>query len=108
MSENDAATHDEVVTVLMEWAQAIRNDWGSIDGRSSRDELNWLATCLVASHDPSLAAHVPTLRSVRDEAGVCVYGGGHWQEYCTPECVLAPAEPAAPEHVTESDDDGGN
>lgn len=80
---------NDATTVLREWAIAIRLDWGSIDGRSCRDELNALAGFI----DAQLAGEpVPDITAMRYAAGVCPFGGAHWQdgwsrctaESCTP------------------------
>jgi hypothetical protein len=74
------ATHAEVVHVLREWGQSIRDDWGSIDGRSCRDALDRLANHLAFAHEHAEAD--ATLTRVRDDVGVCILGQGHWQHYC--------------------------
>ena len=64
-----------ISTVLDEWAQAIRGDWGSIDGRTCRSELQNLSSYLFV--DEPLEVEY-----VRYTAGICVEGKGHWLEWC--------------------------
>lgn len=77
------ATFAEVLGVLREWGSAIRGDWSndSIDGRSCRQELNYLADALELARRTDRAAG--SLVRVRFEAGVCLSGGGHWPMYCS-------------------------
>jgi predicted urease superfamily metal-dependent hydrolase len=74
------ATFGEAVMVLREWAQAIREDWGSIDGRSCREELNLLADALIAANHQS--GSMATVRQLRRATGLCPEGGAHWALYC--------------------------
>ena len=65
------------VRVLREYANALRGDWGSIDGRSEKMSLNAIADAIV-SNEPH------TMESLRNAAGVCPAGGGHGTDYCAP------------------------
>ena len=68
-----------VQRVLGEWAQAIRGDWGSIDGRTCRDQLDDLAEALTSDTKTDI-------KQLRDDSGICPHGGGHWTMYCTDSC----------------------
>ena len=62
-----------VADLLDDWATAIRVDWGSIDGRTCRTELNELSAYLRGERD------LPT----HEDIGVCVEGeyGAHWSHW---------------------------
>ena len=56
-------------SVLDAWGQAIRGDWGSIDGRSCRDELYAISSYLRGDGDSLQPKDV----------GVCMIDDGpHW------------------------------
>jgi len=57
--------------VLDEWATAIRGDWGSIDGRTCRDQLGRVSAYLRGERDELTLSDV----------GVCAGGefGAHWE-----------------------------
>jgi hypothetical protein len=67
---NDKARLAKAARILDNYADALRGDWGSIDGRSERRALNELTTFMRGDTD------------ICDEAdlGVCVKGpyGAHW------------------------------
>lgn len=91
MTESNA-TFGQVLMVLREWADAIRGDWGSIDGRSVRADMNLMAdTLLAANHDSGSQV---TVRALRQTMGVCAVGGGHWEWYCNDgrDCAAQAAE----------------
>jgi len=64
-----------ISTVLDEWAQAIRGDWGSIDGRTCRSELQNLSSFLMAEEPLDI-------EYLRWNAEICPEGKGHWLEWC--------------------------
>lgn len=66
-----------VPQLLREYGAAIRGDWGSIDGRCVRDDMENLADWV---EDP---ASVPA--DARVVLGICPAEGGHWTDYCTPD-----------------------
>ena len=66
------------VRVLREYANALRGDWGSIDGRSEKISINAIADAIVADEPP-------TIEALRAEADLCPQGGGHWTEHCYPD-----------------------
>jgi len=74
---------EEVSKVLCEYGAAIRGDWGSIDGRSEQSTIDTFAAAIQKPADYTVA-------KLRDQAGICVNGGGHWTEYCDDSCVVAP------------------
>ncbi len=65
--------------VLDDWATAIRGDWGSIDGRTCRDELGEVSRFLRGDRD--------TL--TQEDVGVCIKGefGAHWDDHWPEEHV---------------------
>lgn len=69
----------QLTEVLREWAEALRGDWGSIDGRGCRSELETLAALIDVAVEEPLKM---TLAQVRDQVGICLHGGGHWISYC--------------------------
>lgn len=73
---NEQAARREVVyTVMQEWAQAIRGDWVSIDGRSIRSQVDEFVQQL---REPSERS----LEEWRVRLGICTDGQGHWERYC--------------------------
>lgn len=66
----------DATTVLREWAAAFRGDWGSVDGRGARIELNEIADW---ADSPDTA---PSLLVMRETVGICRLGKGHWFTYC--------------------------
>lgn len=72
------ASHAEVIQVLREWALAIRRDWGTIDGRCSKNQLDTIAGFLEHAHEQGHAG--APLSVIRRHAGVCPHGGGHWDD----------------------------
>lgn len=63
---------EKAAAILDHWASALRGDWGSIDGRTCRDELNRVSEFLRGERE--------TL--TLDDVGVCIEGeyGAHWQQ----------------------------
>lgn len=76
MADNTAVA----AKALREYADAIRGDWGSIDGRSEKNSLNRLADVI---EDRDTEVSIDTLRDV---LGVCPHGQGHWTMYCDEDC----------------------
>ena len=66
--------------LLDEYARALRGSWGGIDGRSEQSALNCLSAT-IREYGSNPLADSEVLR-LRDDLGVCPYGGGHWTEYC--------------------------
>lgn len=66
-------------TVLREWAQAIREDWGTVDGRSCRSQLQTLADYIDIELSDGVSA---PLAQIRDDVGICPSGNAHWSGYC--------------------------
>ena len=64
--------------VLDDWATAIRGDWGSIDGRTCRDELGEISAFLLGERDTLTPKDV----------GVCTEGkyGAHWEYHFDNMC----------------------
>ena len=71
MSDNRAV----VARALRAWGSAIRGDWGSIDGRTCRDEVGELAALL--KDDAPEVTYAQACRS----AGVCWFSKA-WPEHC--------------------------
>ena len=70
-SERERLEHG--LKVLDAWANAIRGDWGSIDGRQSQSEL-WAIGGYLSGERETLTF---------GDAGVCK--DGHWIDHCEPE-----------------------
>jgi len=75
LPEGDPVTIEEVSAVLCEYGAAIRGDWGSIDGRSEQSSIGTFADAMLFPERYEKA-------TLRDQAGICPTGGGHWTEYC--------------------------
>jgi len=73
----DREKREEIAKVLHEYGDALRGDWGSIDGRSERTSIQTMARWVA---DPSLFP--ASLEAAREEVGICSEGFGHWQMYC--------------------------
>lgn len=73
-------THEEVATCLDEYGEAIRGDWGSIDGRSERAALQQLAEAI---REPDRF----TPEAMRRILDICPYGCGHWTDHCDDDCA---------------------
>lgn len=73
MATDDRPNIEVVREVLYAWGEAIRGDWGGIDGRTCRSELQGLADLLVS---PTPV----TVEQAAAVAGVCP--AGHWHEWC--------------------------
>lgn len=65
--------------VLREYADALRRDWGSIDGRSEKIALRQLADA-VDHYGTATLKHVD-LVGLRLAAGVTPSGSGEWNDY---------------------------
>lgn len=69
-----------VPDLLEEYAEALRGDWGGIDGRTEQYKLDRLAKAMREhGNNPLTDAEVSMLRNYID---VCPNGDGHWLEYC--------------------------
>lgn len=73
----------EVARVLYEYGEAIRGDWGSIDGRSERSTIHEFADAILTPDDY-------TVEALRSQADICPNGSGHWTEYCDNDCEVQP------------------
>lgn len=84
MSTYDTNSVNIGLQVLQEWANALRGDWGSIDGRSSRYQIEEIiAVIQCVTPDDTFQKRLLVARSA---ANVCLSGGGHWQQYCDDGC----------------------
>jgi hypothetical protein len=75
-------TLEEVSKVLCEYGEAIRGDWGSIDGRSERSTIQDFAAAILAPAEY-------TSEDLRANADICPAGNGHWTQYCDDDCTSA-------------------
>lgn len=78
------------LTVLREYASAIRGDWGDLDGRCIKAALNDLADAIEGvgqTADWSVEQH-------RADAGLCPSGGGHWTRHCQPVTTIGEGDDA--------------
>lgn len=72
---SDYVTPEDLARIIKEYGQAMRGDWGIIDGRSVRDQLDDFAEQIL---NPSTT---PAL--LRSSMGICPKGEGHWNwPYC--------------------------
>ena len=65
--------------VLREYADALRRDWGSIDGRSEKIALRQLADAV--DHYGTATLKQVDLVGLRLAAGVTPSGSGEWNDY---------------------------
>lgn len=65
--------------VLREYADALRRDWGSIDGRSEKIALRQLADAV--DHYGAATLKQVDLVGLRLAAGVTPSGSGEWYDY---------------------------
>ena len=65
--------------VLREYADALRRDWGSIDGRSEKVALRQLADAV--DHYGAATLKQVDLVGLRLAAGVTPSGSGEWYDY---------------------------
>lgn len=61
--------------VLREYAKAIRRNWGCIDGRGVKNELEMIADAIDDGNDTDM-------RSLRLSVDICPKGGGFWIDDC--------------------------
>ena len=72
---------------LTEFGDAMRGDWGSIDGRSVKAQMQKLA--LIILEDEGQTLSIDNLRSTLD---LCPHGEGHWTQYCAEDFTPCPSE----------------
>jgi len=72
-------TNLRATDVLREYADALRRDWGSIDGRSEKIALNHLAEAV--EHYGTATLKQIDLVGLRLAAGVTPSGSGEWYDY---------------------------
>lgn len=83
-----AETTQVPVMALREWASAIRGDWGDIDGRSVKAELNGIADAIEG------VGHADwTIERWREDLSLCPSGEGHWRRHCQPVKTLHAGTP---------------
>lgn len=82
-----------VSDIISEYGQAVRGDWGSIDGRSVRDDMDTMSLIVRKYGDMELPPKAYAYLAY--QFGLCVNGGGHWLSFC---------ENYGEEDVRESDD----
>jgi hypothetical protein len=90
-------TNEEIAQLLREFGSAIRGDWGSIDGRSIRHNMDRLADLIEVSDSDELRElsaqrssekrGSALLQVGRDYLNICPAGKGHWPDYCDEECA---------------------
>lgn len=73
-------SEQEISEVIMEYGSAIRLDWGNIDGRWVRDNLNDIAMWV---RSPNM---FPGMVGAREALDICPKGEGHWTEHCWAPC----------------------
>ena len=73
------------VSLLREYAECLRGDWGDIDGRAEKQTINRLAD-LISAAGPAYALPLDAAMWIREGCGMCPAGGGHWTHFCDSEC----------------------
>jgi hypothetical protein len=65
--------------IIREYGQAFRGDWSpsTIDGRTVREEMNYLAKWV--EHPQTY----PGDADARGVLGLCALGSGHWADHCS-------------------------
>lgn len=66
--------------VLRELGAAYRGSWRDMDGRTLRDQLDWIADSLDINASP---INIDEYREAND---LCPKGYGHWTEFCDEDC----------------------
>ena len=82
MTENTPATP---LSLLREYADCLRGDWGSIDGRSEKVTINRFADLIFAA-GPAYELPLDVAMFIRGEGNMCPAGRGHWIRYCDVDC----------------------
>lgn len=72
------------IQALREYANAIRGDWGDIDGRSVKANLDEFADAIEGKG----RAAEWTIEQHRQDSGLCPSGEGHWTVHCQPTKTL--------------------
>jgi hypothetical protein len=72
----------EIAQVVTEYGSAFRLDWGNVDGRWVRDNMNDIAMW-VRSPGTFLS-----LEEARRSLDLCPAGEGHWTEHCYARCEV--------------------
>lgn len=70
-------------SIIREYGSAIRGDWGSIDGRGVRYDMDEFADCI--DKGELLLDEKEAIR-LRIRLDLCPEGGGHWSDYCIDYC----------------------
>lgn len=65
--------------ILNEWGEAIRGDWGSIDGRSCRAQLENLSDWINEHGNEPLTEEESI--HLRGRVNICTRGGCHWGDW---------------------------
>lgn len=71
---------------LREYGSCIRGDWGDIDGRGVRDDLDELASALEGEDK--------TIEQWREQLGMCPSGEGHWTRHCQEKKTIGEGDDA--------------
>lgn len=66
--------------LLDQYGQALRGDWGGIDGRSEKLALLNLSAAIREHGNETLSNDM--ILKLRDDLNVCANGGGHWDSFC--------------------------
>lgn len=69
-----------VQTLLREYGEAVRGDWGEIDGRWVQRDLEAISYALDETEVPE------SLLTFRNRLDLCPSGEGHWSEHCNDGC----------------------
>lgn len=65
---------EKVASLLRELGTAYRFDWSDFDGRTLRDDLEFIAALTGATHID--------IEACRARLGICPLGKGHWESGC--------------------------
>jgi hypothetical protein len=67
--------------LIREYGAAVRGDWSDLDARSVRNVLDELAD-MVDQHGGEVLP-MDLVAQRRAMYGLCRFGGGHWERYCS-------------------------
>lgn len=70
----------EIAEVITEYGNAFRHDWGDVDGRWVRDNMDDIARWVRAPNT------FMGLAEARRSLDLCPKGEGHWTEHCWAPC----------------------
>ena len=73
-----------VANLLVEYGNAMRGDWGDIDGRSVLSDLENMAGLVDLFGNQEIPDGLVV--AARYSAYLCPAGNGHWRDWCDKDC----------------------